>query len=221
MRQPFSPLFLLLFMGLLVWLIVSVNLGLLTLTFERLGLDPDSASLLLAVSLLGSAINLPLFTLQAEAVPPAIERLQYGLFRRPPLPFDGRIRVVVNVGGCLVPVCFSLFLLHHFHPPLLTVAAATGLVAAISYGLSRPIPGIGIGMPMLVAPLAAALVAIVLGGEFRAPLAYIAGSLGVLIGADLLRLKDVRRMQAPVASIGGAGTFDGIFVTGFVAVLLS
>jgi uncharacterized membrane protein len=221
MRQPFSPVFLLLFLGLILWLVISINLGLLTLTFEKLGLDPHSASMLLAVSLFGSAINLPLFTLQAQAAPPAIERTHYGLLRRPEIPFDGRIRVVVNVGGCLVPVFFSIFLLRHFHPPILPVAAGTGLVAAISYGLSRPIPGIGIGMPMLVAPLAAALVAILLGGEFRAPLAYIAGSLGVLIGADLLRLKDIRRMQAPIASIGGAGTFDGIFVTGFVAVLLS
>jgi len=28
-------------------------------------------------------------------------------------------------------------------------------------------------------------------------------------------------MGAPVASIGGAGTFDGIFMTGIVAVLLA
>lgn len=222
MRQPFSPVFLLLFLGLILWLVISINLGLLTLTFAKLGLDPHSASILLAVSLFGSAINLPLFTVQAQvAAAPDEERPRYGLLRRPPLPFDGRIRVVVNVGGCLVPVFFSIFLLRHFNPPLLPVVAATGLVAAVSYALSRPVPGIGIGMPMLVAPLSAALVAILLGGEFRAPLAYIAGTLGVLIGADLLRLKDIRRMYAPVASIGGAGTFDGIFVTGFVAVLLS
>jgi uncharacterized membrane protein len=43
----------------------------------------------------------------------------------------------------------------------------------------------------------------------------------VLIGADLLRLKDIRRMGTPVTSIGGAGTFDGIFMTGIVAVLLT
>jgi uncharacterized membrane protein len=43
----------------------------------------------------------------------------------------------------------------------------------------------------------------------------------VLIGADLLRFGDIRAMGAPVASIGGAGTFDGIFITGLVAVLLA
>jgi len=41
-----------------------------------------------------------------------------------------------------------------------------------------------------------------------------------LIGADLLNLDKVAGLGAPIASIGGAGTFDGIFVTSIVAVLL-
>jgi uncharacterized membrane protein len=57
--------------------------------------------------------------------------------------------------------------------------------------------------------------------EDSAPLAYIAGSLGTLIGADLTNLSKVRGLGAPVASIGGAGTFDGIFLTGILAVLLA
>jgi uncharacterized membrane protein len=54
-----------------------------------------------------------------------------------------------------------------------------------------------------------------------AALAYVSGSLGTLIGADLLNLEAVRGRGAPVASIGGAGTFDGIFLTGIMAVLLA
>jgi uncharacterized membrane protein len=54
-----------------------------------------------------------------------------------------------------------------------------------------------------------------------AALAYVAGTLGTLLGADLLNLYRVRQLEAPVVSIGGAGTFDGIFVTGIVAVLLA
>ncbi|CAL1239814.1 DUF1614 domain-containing protein [Candidatus Methylocalor cossyra] len=221
MKSPFSPLYLFLFMGLLLWIVFSINLGLITLTFERLGLNPDSALILLLTSLLGSAINLPLLTLKALPASDGVERTEYGLLRRPPIPFTGRTRVVVNVGGCLIPVLFSVYLLRQAAIPPWRVAAATAIVSAVSFLLSRPIPGIGIGMPMLVAPLAAAAAAIWLGGEYRAPLAYISGSWGVLIGADLLRLKDIRRMRAPIASIGGAGTFDGIFITGLVAVLLS
>jgi uncharacterized membrane protein len=54
-----------------------------------------------------------------------------------------------------------------------------------------------------------------------APLAYISGSMGTLIGADLTNLDKVQGIGAPVASIGGAGTFDGIFLTGILAVLLA
>jgi uncharacterized membrane protein len=57
--------------------------------------------------------------------------------------------------------------------------------------------------------------------EKAAPLAYISGSLGTLIGADLLNLDRINGLGAPVASIGGAGTFDGIFITGIIAVLLA
>ena len=72
-------------------------------------------------------------------------------------------------------------------------------------------------MPVVVT----AIVAMILSREDSAPLAYIAGSLGTLIGADLTNLDKVRGLGAPVASIGGAGTFDGIFLTGILAVLLA
>jgi uncharacterized membrane protein len=83
------------------------------------------------------------------------------------------------------------------------------------------LPGIGIGMPIFIAPISAAMVALFLSPEQSPVLAYISGTLGVLLGADLLRLKDIRSLGTPVASIGGAGTFDGIFITGIVAVLLA
>ena len=54
-----------------------------------------------------------------------------------------------------------------------------------------------------------------------AAVAYVSGSLGTLIGADLLNLGRIQGLGAPVMSIGGAGTFDGIFLTGVVAVLLA
>lgn len=72
-----------------------------------------------------------------------------------------------------------------------------------------------------MAPLTAALAATLINPEERAVIAYIGGTLGVLIGADILRLESVRKLGAPVASIGGAGTFDGIFLSGLVAVLLA
>lgn len=126
--------------------------------------------------------------------------------------------VVANVGGAVVPVIFSLYLFAHSTLNLFQVAAAVIVVAIIAHATSRPVAGIGIGLPILIALVTAALIAIMLDPPQRALLAYIGGTLGALIGADLLRLNDIRKMGIPIASIGGAGTFDGVFVTGFLAV---
>ena len=45
--------------------------------------------------------------------------------------------------------------------------------------------------------------------------------MGTLIGADIMNLGKIQGLGAPVASIGGAGTFDGVFLVGIVAVLLA
>jgi uncharacterized membrane protein len=83
------------------------------------------------------------------------------------------------------------------------------------------VPGVGIAVPVFLPAIIAALVSLLLSRKDAAPLAYISGSMGTLIGADLTNLDKVAGLGAPVASIGGAGTFDGIFLTGIVAVLLA
>ncbi len=207
---------------LLALLFTFIQVGLLSIAFDKLGLSMDSAMLLLLLSLIGSGINLPLFAL--ESAPPAdaawqsrgrspLDRL---MPRRP-----GRTLITLNVGGGLIPVGFSLYLMAYHPLPLGQVLLAVAVVTAVCYATSRPIPRLGIGMPILLAPLTAALTAVVLNPQESAPLAYICGTLGVLIGADLLHMKDIRRLGSPLASIGGAGTFDGVFITGIVAVLLA
>lgn len=222
MRSPFSPLQLAVFIGILAALLFILQLQLFSIAFERLGLSTESAFLLLISCLLGSAINLPLATVRAE--PPPDDSLPLHLRRLLRLserPFEGRTIIALNVGGGLIPVVFSAYLLATKPLPLADVALATAVVSAISYAASRPIPRMGVAMPIFIAPVTAALAAILINPQYSPPLAYICGTLGVVIGADLLRLKDIKRMGTPMASIGGAGTFDGIFITGVVAVLLA
>ena len=52
-------------------------------------------------------------------------------------------------------------------------------------------------------------------------IAYTSGTLGTLIGADLLNSTGSRDLGAPMVSIGGAGTFDGIFLAGVIAAFLA
>jgi uncharacterized membrane protein len=220
--MPFSPLRLLLFFLALAFLIGFIQIGLISIAFDKLGLSPNSAYLLLMCTLVGSMINLPLFSLKADSeVQPKIPQ---DLTRWPFLklmPYTGKIVVAANVGGAVIPAAFSFYLMSHTPLNPLQIAAGVTIVAIIARTTSLPIPGIGIGLPMLIAPIGAALIATILDPQQRAPLAYISGTLGVLIGADLLRLKDIRKLGAPIASIGGAGTFDGVFLTGLIAVLLA
>lgn len=221
MRGPFSPFHLLAFIFLVVFLLVFIQVGLVTIAFGKLGLSQSSAFLLLFASLAGSVVNLPLFQIRAD--PPAPSNMPpLGRFwQMPELEYTGRTVVALNVGGGVIPIAFSVYLLQH--NPLAGAEVVVGIaaVAGIAFAFSRPIAGVGIGMPILLAPISAALIAVLLDPENSAPLAYISGTMGVLVGADLLRLKDIRKLGTPLAAIGGAGTFDGIFITGLVAVLLA
>jgi uncharacterized membrane protein len=216
------PRLLLLFVAVGV-LAALVQFGIVAVAFGKLGLSAESAYLLLLTTLAGSLINLPLFTIDSNAS--GEPRLPPGLpaWLRPAVTgVPGKTLIAINVGGCVVPVAFCAYLFAGNPVALPQALACVIVVSAVAHAGSRPIPGVGIGMPILVAPLAAALAAVALGDEAtRAPLAYIGGTLGVVIGADLLRLRDIRSLVAPIASIGGAGSFDGIFISGLVAVLLA
>jgi len=217
MRSPLH--YLLLFLVVLL-LILFVQIQIFSLVLDKLGLSPHSAMLLLITTLIGSAVNLPLFKIKAEQPPsPPPQLVRQWPFRLPP--FTGYTVIAINVGGALVPLLFSLYLFLTQPLPLLMVLLAIAIVASVSYAFSRPIAGLGIGMPMFIAPIAAAVCAVLLAPDNSPPLAYIGGTMGVLIGADLLRMKDIPKLGAPIAAIGGAGTFDGIFFTGIIAVLLA
>lgn len=222
MNMPISPVRLGLFVFALAFLFAVVQLGVVSIAFDKLGLTQQQAMALLLLSLAGSVVNIPLVRLQSDAEPGTrILPTPFGLLRPAMEPFTGTTTIAINVGGCVVPVVFSVYLFHLYPLSLLPLLAAIAFVALVARFTSTPISGIGIGMPVLVAPLAAATVGLLLGGSNSAPLAYIAGTIGVLVGADISRVRDILRLAVPVASIGGAGTFDGIYITGIVAVLLA
>jgi uncharacterized membrane protein len=93
--------------------------------------------------------------------------------------------------------------------------------ALVCYVTAQPVPGVGIVMPGLPAALVAAGLALVFAPGQAAPVAFVAGVVGPLVGADLLHLKDLTGKAAGMMSIGGAGTFDGIAPPGIVAAYLA
>ena len=221
MRPPVTPTKLFIFIFILVMLLLILQIGLFSIVLEKLGLAPYSAMLLLIVTLIGSGINLPITEIDISADVESHDSQFPPWLPTRYLPKPGKTVIAINVGGALVPIMFSLYLINISILNLLQITLAISVVSFICFVVSRPVKGLGIGMPLFIAPFAAAITAILISPANSAPLAYICGTLGVLIGADILRIKDIPKLGAPIASIGGAGTFDGIFLTGIVAVLLA
>ncbi|MEW6425079.1 MAG: DUF1614 domain-containing protein [Bacillota bacterium] len=201
---------------LLPFLIAVLFFQVATFSFTKLGLSPQGAVLLFGLSLLGGIINIPV-SRQRFAIEEERPFFFPFLFYYPP-----KVReqvIAVNLGGAVIPVLFSLYLLGR--APLFPVLAATVIVTVTAKALARPVPGVGISLPAFIPPLVAAAAALLLTRENAAPVAYIAGVFGTLLGADLLNLHRLRTLGAHVLSIGGAGVFDGIFLVGVVAALLA
>jgi uncharacterized membrane protein len=205
----------------LVVVVVLIQFGVLRYAYLQLGVSPGVALLLLFGSLVGSYFNIPLAQFPEQRVVSGQHIDYFGMRYIVPavVEWPGTV-IAVNVGGAVIPVLVSLYLLAKFDLWGRGVLA-TGLVAAVCYTLARPVHGVGIAEPVFVPAVTAAITALLLAWRHAASLAYISGSLGTLIGADLLNLGKIPGLGAPIASIGGAGTFDGIFLIGIFAVLIA
>ena len=218
---PLTPPFFSLLVGIFVVLVVVVQLGALRYAYMRIGLSPGAAVMLLLGALVGSYFNIPIVELPAQQVLSGREVIYYGMRYAVPVvvQWPGTV-IAVNVGGAVIPSLMSLYLLIKYRLWVPGLLATLG-VTLVCHMLANPVAGLGIAEPVFVPSITAAIVALLLSRRYAAPLAYIGGSLGTLIGADLLNLDKVQGLGAPVASIGGAGTFDGIFLIGILAVLIA
>lgn len=168
---------------------------------------------------------------------PSMYDKMYRTDRFEPEPYTGdaersSTRIFINLGGAVIPILISLYIIllgasgsissdPWYQAKMMTALAITTVCV---YLAAKPVRGIGIATPFFVGPAVTLAAALILGGGFGLPaagIAYVAGTLGTLIGADLLHLKDVSDKGATMLSIGGAGTFDGIFLTGIITALIA
>jgi uncharacterized membrane protein len=221
---PFLALYAVIFFFVLAFFFILVEIHVINYAFVSLGLPPELAFTALLVSLVGSYINIPITRVAAGQPHPAEIVRSFGVRYRVPTRYvTGSTILAVNVGGAIVPVLISIYLLMQMPTIVVPSLIGVAIVTAIVHRFAMPVPGMGIATPMLIPPIVAALCGYFLGSSehHRDAVAFISGVIGTLIGADLLNLRNLRDLGAPVASIGGAGTFDGIFLTGIVAVLLA
>jgi uncharacterized membrane protein len=218
---PVTPALFSILVVLAAGLLILIQLNVLRYAYMRLGLSSGGAFLLLIGSLVGSYFNIPVAALPEQRVVSGQIVRFFGMDYVVPqvVQWPGTI-VAVNVGGAVIPTLMSAYLLMRYALWGRAIIA-TAIVAAVIHALANPVPGLGIAVPVFAPALITAITALVLSREYAPQLAYISGSMGTLIGADLLNLDKIQGLGAPVASIGGAGTFDGIFLTGILAVLLA
>ena len=218
---PLTLPFLLVLLGVLVALTFLAVLRVLQFAYSQLGIAPGYFFTWLFLSLAGSYVNLPVMRFAPEQMTRLEEIPFYGVPYVIPAveTWPGTI-LAVNVGGAIIPVLLSLVLIAT-NRLYQDAAWGVAVVSLACYLLAEPVPGLGIAIPVFYPPVIAAIVALLLSRRYAAPLAYACGSLGTLIGADLMNLGNLRGLGAPVVSIGGAGTFDGIFVTALFAVALA
>ncbi len=211
-------IFLILIVGALIGLI---EFGILQYAYEKVGISSRYVLGLLLLSLLGSYVNIPIAELPAERVVSDQTIPFFGM--RYVIPFVKewpRTVIAINLGGAVIPVLVSAYLILK-NDMIGRVLMAVIVVTVVVYRMARPLKGLGIAVPIFIPPAIAAATALLIEPNLAPALAYAAGTLGTLIGGDLLNLRKIRGLGAPIVSIGGAGTFDGIFLTGIIAVLLA
>jgi uncharacterized membrane protein len=231
-RLFYNPvsLFFMLFLAFLLIVVVSfLFLDIASTAFTRIGFSWEHALFVLLASLVGSGINIPVANLKSPQPFVQDEYIRvFGVdYRIPVVGEMNRYTVLaINLGGAVIPALISIALLYEYPASLTYSIACVIFVAVVTNRIARPVKGLGIVTPALLPPIIAVLAAFTMTYTFNASkqyifiLAYVGGTLGTLIGADLMNLNKIRDLGAPIASIGGAGTFDGIFLSGLIAVLL-
>lgn len=207
----------------LILVVGLIFMGVIGAAFEDVGFSPTVTSLILVTTFIGSYFNIPILKLKTTipmvkeeyvsffGVVYRIPRVEYG---------EATTMVAINVGGALIPTFVSSYLLWRVPSVISNALLGVAVVTVVTHAVARPVKGVGISTPVFIPPLVAALSAYILPSSVPRVIAYVSGVLGTLIGADLSNLNHIPKLGAPIASIGGAGTFDGVFLTGIVAVLL-
>jgi uncharacterized membrane protein len=204
-------------------------LVLLVLGFETVGFRLSEAVLIFVGSTLLFLISFPSILLYFRGslgigiidVPLGILAFQ-GFFVVGP---SNNLAIGFDVAGFLIPFFISLKMIFDRRSPIRASLIGIAFVAVVSYVSSAYVAGEGVVISNIyLIAIAASIIGIVLANrQWRSvgPIAYVSGSLGVLLGADLVRIGDILTYQPTsfaFASIGGAGVFDAIFLVGVLAV---
>jgi uncharacterized membrane protein len=222
--SPHHPRFSWLFVAVFIIAASALFFEVTGAAFADIGLSPMTAALVVGASLLGSYVNIPIARVYSDQPRVTDEYVtQYGItYRIPRTISTARDTILaVNLGGAVIPSLVVVYLLSRYSSLLPQMVLSVAIVAIVTHFVARPTKGLGIVTPALVPPLAAAASAFLIQSSAPYVIAYVSGVVGTLVGADLTNLNAIPSLGAGIVSIGGGGTFDGVFLSGIVAVLLA
>jgi len=147
----------------------------------------------------------------------------------PPVKFAefGEMGIYLSISGFIIPFLVCIRQFSSGKVSLKKALPGIAILTAISYLISHPeSDGVGVSHPLL--PVLVAVIYSMLverdssfsSGSSSCPscLAYVCATLGMFLGADVLHLSSMERLTSSV-TIGGAGIFDAVYMSGFIAVL--
>lgn len=223
----------------LFFLFVFLPVSMVAEAFSKLGLTPAQGVLMLIAIVVGRAADIPVFTSERLIVVPRPRSMHFSMDQQGrPIhieeePANELVKQVfaVNVGGCVLPVLLSATFLASLHfsgeaaGAYKWIAFVMIMVAGGCYAITRAHPLTGLRVPLIMPALMTFVsVYFFVPEPYRPVAAYIAGTIGTLIGGNIAPLLTPRirnQVGTPKVSIGGAGTFGGVFVAGILAVLLA
>ncbi len=221
---PYHISIILIFIILILFITGLLYIGILGIAFKKLGLPISVVIILIIMAFLFSSVNIPIYRVKAKKRILSEEYVSFfGIIYKVPIikEVEDYTIVAVNVGGALIPTLFSIYLMMRTLYMLPQYIISILIVMAVTYLVAKPVKGVGIATPALIPPLTAAFVSLLIAPGMSSFIAYVSGTLGTLLGADILNLGRIGDLGASMISIGGAGTFDGVFLSGIIAVLLA
>lgn len=221
------PFFILLLLLPLILLaaIALTGLGAADVAGRTLGLSPVMALAVYLAMLVGGLINIPVYEFKSPGgtQPQVVPYL--GARHHMPQWLGHRTVVSLNLGGCVIPVALSAYFALGLPP--MELLATTIIVTLGVFYFARPVRSVGVMVPVLIPPLlavGASLISLYIGGagfSSLARLSFASGVFGTLLGADILHLSSIRKAGPDLVSIGGAGIFDGIVLTGVIGTIIA
>ena len=227
---PLSLIAIILLIGLVILVIPLLFLGLVGAAFTRLGFSWIAALAVVLLMLCGSFINFPLYTIRRDMIRAGSGDFSFESAAAPwALQPVWDTVISLNLGGAVIPVLVSVYLLYRAVGLLGTailgpIGIGIVIVAGIAYFATRSVPGYGIKAPLFIPGLAALLCGLLLTGGtglLAGVTAFVAGTAGTLLGAGIAWLPRVKELEAPQVSIGGSGMFGAIFLACILSALIT